>query len=67
MFFADPVRAFTNLAESLHPGGRIGLLAWRELARNEWMSAIRDALAAGRSLPIPPPGAPGPFGLVLQS
>lgn len=63
MFFADPVRAFTNLAESLHPGGRMGLLAWRELARNEWMSAIRDALAAGRSLPIPPPGAPGPFGL----
>ncbi|MFG1638519.1 class I SAM-dependent methyltransferase [Pseudonocardia alni] len=63
MFFADPVRAFTNLAESLHPGGRVGLLTWRDLARNEWMSAIRDALAAGRSLPVPIPGAPGPFGL----
>ncbi|PKB29680.1 class I SAM-dependent methyltransferase [Pseudonocardia alni] len=62
-FFADPVRAFTNLAESLHPGGRVGLLTWRDLARNEWMSAIRDALAAGRSLPVPIPGAPGPFGL----
>lgn len=35
----------------------------RELAHNEWISAIRAALAAGRSLPVPPPGAPGPFGL----
>jgi SAM-dependent methyltransferase len=62
-FFGDPLRAFANLANTLRPGGRLGLLVWRELARNEWVSAIRDALAAGRSLPVPPPGVPGPFAL----
>lgn len=60
-FFGDPLRAFVNLANTLRPDGRLGLLVWRELARNEWVSTIRDALAAGRTLPAPPPGAPGPF------
>jgi SAM-dependent methyltransferase len=63
MFFDDPVAAFANIARALRPGGRLGLLAWRELARNSWVSAIRDALAAGRALPVPRPGTPGPFGL----
>lgn len=63
MFFGDPERAFANLAQALRPGGGMGLLVWRELARNEWVWALRNALAAGRSLPEPPPGAPGPFGL----
>ena len=63
MFFADPVAAFTNIGRSLRPGGRLALLAWRELDRNEWLSAIRQALALGRDLPTPPSGAPGPFGL----
>jgi SAM-dependent methyltransferase len=63
MFFGDPVRAFTNLAGALRPGGRVGLLAWREMARNDWLSTLRGALAAGRKLPVPPTGAPGPFGL----
>lgn len=63
MFFADPVAAFSNLRRSLRPGGRLGLLAWRELADNEWATALRDALAIGRMLPEPAPSAPGPFGL----
>lgn len=63
MFFADPRTAFVNVARALRPGGRLALLAWRELAKNEWLTAIRAALAAGRTLPEPPPGAPGPFGL----
>src|SRR5581483_7231684 len=45
------------------PGGRLALLAWQELAQNEWLAALRGALAAGRTLPTPPLGAPGPFGL----
>ena len=61
MFFGDPARAFANLAGALRAGGRMGLLTWRELAYNPWVSAIRDALAAGRTLPAP--GASGPFGL----
>ena len=63
MFFADPVAAFANIGRALRPGGRLALLAWRPLAENEWLSAIRGALAAGRDLPEPPVGAPGPFGL----
>jgi len=63
MFFADPVAAFTNIASALRPGGRLVMLVWQSLAANEWMSAMRDALAAGRDLPVPPPGAPGPFGM----
>lgn len=63
MFFGDPVAAFTNIGRALRPGGRLALLAWRRLTENEWLSAIRGALAAGRALPAPPVGAPGPFGL----
>ena len=61
MFFADPVAAFTNIARALRPDGHIALLVWRELARNEWVVAVRTALAAGRELPTPPADAPGPF------
>jgi len=32
-------------------------------APNEWLRCVFAALAAGRDLPMPPPGAPGPFGL----
>ncbi|MDP8936146.1 MAG: methyltransferase domain-containing protein [Actinomycetota bacterium] len=63
MFFVDPVAAFANIARALRPGGRLAVLTWRELARNEWLTALREALAVGRQLPEPPPGAPGPFAL----
>lgn len=63
MFFSDPVVAFSNVGRALRPGGRVAFLVWRELRRNEWVSALREALAAGRVLPEPPPGAPGPFSL----
>lgn len=63
MFFADPVAAFGNVRGALRPGGRLAVLAWRELARNRWVTVLRDALALGRELPEPQPSAPGPFGL----
>jgi SAM-dependent methyltransferase len=63
MFFVDPVMAFTNIASAVRPGGRLAMLVWQSLPANEWISAMRDALAVGRDLPIPPPGVPGPFGL----
>ena len=63
MFFGDPVAAFTNIGSAVRPGGRLALLAWRELARNEWLMALREALAVGRQLPLPPPDAPTPFAL----
>jgi SAM-dependent methyltransferase len=63
MFFGDPVAGFTNLARALRPGGRLALLSWQELGRNEWLLELRRTLAAGRPLPEPPGNAPGPFGL----
>ena len=61
MFFGDPVAAFTNIARGLRPGGRLALLAWRELERNEWLTTVRGALALGRELPHPPAGRPDPL------
>jgi SAM-dependent methyltransferase len=63
MFFADPLVAFTNIASALRADGTLAVLAWRELDRNEWITAIRAALAVGRVLPVPPPEAPTPFSL----
>ncbi len=63
MFFGDPVAAFRNVARGMAPDGRLALMVWQELRRNEWLTAVRQALAVGRTLPEPPIGAPGPFGL----
>lgn len=63
MFFGDPVAAFTNIGRGMRPGGCLALLAWRELAKNEWLTELRAALAVGRQLPEPPPDAPTPFAL----
>ena len=54
MFFADPVAAFTNLGRALRPDGRLVLLVWQDAARNEWSTAVHDALAPG----TPPPERP---------
>jgi SAM-dependent methyltransferase len=60
-FFGDPVAAFRNIAGALRPGGRLTLLASQAMPQNEWLLAVFGALAGGRSLPTPPPDAPGPF------
>src|SRR5499427_2493023 len=61
MFFADPAAAFSNIARALRPGGRLALLVWQGPQANEWIRELGGALAAGRELPAPPTGAPGPF------
>ena len=63
MFFEDPVAAFRNIYRAVRPEGRLVLLAWQELAQNEWLLVLRNTLAAGRDLPAPQAGTPGPFGL----
>lgn len=63
MFFADPVAALANVGRALVPGGRLVLLVWRSAADNEWFTEITTAFAAGRPVPTPPPGAPGPFSM----
>jgi SAM-dependent methyltransferase len=61
MFFGDPTMAFTNIAQALRPGGRLVILVWQGPRPNEWIRELSGALAAGRDLPVPPIGAPGPF------
>jgi len=63
MFFSDPPAAFRNIAQALRPGGRAVFVVWQALEENEWLGALREALAMGRDLPAPPVGGPGPFGL----
>lgn len=63
MFFNDQVAAFANIGRALRPGGRLAVLSWQELVRNQWLQELRGALAVGRTLGAPPNGAPGPFGL----
>jgi SAM-dependent methyltransferase len=61
MFFGDPVAAFTNIAHAVRRGGRLVMLVWQDPEHNEWIRELSGALAAGRDLPAPPVGAPGPF------
>ena len=63
MFFGDPQAAFANIAQAVRQGGRLTMLVWQGLESNEWIRELSGALAAGRDLPTPPVGAPGPFAL----
>lgn len=63
MFFADPVAAFINIGRALRRHGRVAFLAWQRFENNEWLTEVFRAVAAGRELPAPEPGTPGPFGL----
>jgi ubiquinone/menaquinone biosynthesis C-methylase UbiE len=44
MFFADPVAAFANLAHASKPGARLVMMVWQSSERNEWATAIPEAL-----------------------
>jgi len=63
MFFADPQAAWRNIGSAVRPGGRLAVLCWTNLDANEWMRAMHAAVDMGRGLPLPPVGAPGPYGL----
>lgn len=65
MFFTDPITAFANLAQSLHPGGRLACVVWGPLVDNPWMF-VPTLAAFGvlqGELTIPGPEEPGPFSL----
>src|SRR5215471_14149479 len=63
MFFADPVTAFGNIGHALTHGGRLVLMVWQARDRNEWTTAIREALAGDNPVPPPPTDGPHPFSL----
>jgi SAM-dependent methyltransferase len=58
MFFADPVAAFTNIARALRPGAPLIQLVWQHRHRQEWDTAIRDALGDRSTPPAAGPGDP---------
>jgi SAM-dependent methyltransferase len=62
-FFGDLIAGFTNIRAALAPDGRVALVTWQSLDRNEWVREFTTALAAGRAMGGPPPGAPSPFAL----
>jgi SAM-dependent methyltransferase len=63
MFFAGPVAAFSNIGRALSPGGRLVLMVWQARERNQWSTAIRDALKGDNPVPPPPTDGPHPFSL----
>jgi SAM-dependent methyltransferase len=64
MFFDDPVAAFGNLARAVRGGGRLAVLCWQDLLRNEWLTVPVGAALAHVPMPeLGDPGAPGPFAL----
>ncbi len=68
MFFADPVRAFKNLARATRPSGRLLFMCWRSMKENAWSHAplevVRPLLP---EMPQPPPDAPGPFAFASEA
>ena len=66
MFFENRTLAFANIAAALRPGGRLAVLAWQDVRQNEWIMTVRETLAEGRDLPMPPVGTPGPMALADQ-
>jgi SAM-dependent methyltransferase len=63
MFFADPVAAFSNIAQGMRARGRLVMMVWREHELNEWSVAILRALC-GRETPLASaPPAANPFSL----
>ena len=51
MFFADPTSAFTNIRKSMRLGGRLVWMVWQSQDRNQWATAIRQALASEKTTP----------------
>ena len=63
MFALDPVRAATEIARVLRPGGRAAFAVWGPRDRNPWLGVLADAVQEHTGTPVPPPGVPGPFSL----
>ncbi len=59
-FAADPVRALAEARRVARPGGAVVVMTWGD---PEGMEAAAIVGALRPLLPVPPPGAPGPFAL----
>jgi SAM-dependent methyltransferase len=60
MFFEEPTVAFSNLARSIRPGGRLAVVCWAGALDNEWV--VVPGAAAAEHVPLSDlddPGGPG--------
>lgn len=53
MFFTDPIAAFSNIATALRPGARFVQLVWADGHRQEWRTAVQQALTGELRLAAP--------------
>ncbi|MBK5288522.1 MAG: class I SAM-dependent methyltransferase [Acidimicrobiia bacterium] len=67
MFFDDPVAAFTNLRQTLVPGGRSVFVSWQGLEANEWLMSVARALERHGRLPQLGGRANGPGMFALEN
>ena len=63
MFALDPVRAASEIARVLRPGGRAAIAVWGPRDRNPWLGVLANAVQEQTGTSVPPPGTPGPFSL----
>ncbi len=63
MFALDPIRAASEIARVLRPGGRVAIAVWGPRDRNPWLGVLADAVQQHTGALVPPPGTPGPFSL----
>lgn len=64
MFFADPPRAFANIARALKPEGCMVFATWAPVADNAyWRDPARIAMDRLGEVPPSDPRAPGPMGM----
>lgn len=64
MFFSNPVGAFANIGSALQPGARLVQVVWQAAAQQEWVTAIRQAIAGD---PMPDGLTAGAFSLADPS
>lgn len=62
MFFDDPPAGYANLHAALKPDAPVAIVAWREMARNQWaavpMTFVAEVMPAAPMMGQP---GPGPF------
>lgn len=62
MFFEDSEAAFSNIRQSLTPGGHMAFVCWQPMEAIEWISLPLEIVASYVSLPpSSSPESPGPF------
>ena len=63
MFALDPAHAVREVHRVLRPTGHAAVAVWAARQDNPWLGLLLDAVADVTGIVLPPPGAPGPFGL----